>query len=341
MGYRVVRKIFKINFMKYNYYKYIMLYVWGIIFFSGCSSMRPAQYPEVIYNYRQPLVSVTYEYGEIDIEIPIVFPGLIPEELTFEVFAKGDSVHPLLTVKNKATNLMKVFLPQGVLGVDTKDNFIRIRPHHPDFVSLSVPFFGIDFGSIVLDPVHIVQEPLDIAGVVTNRLTDSTLAGVDVSLYLKDELLQKVYSNEKGQYALTLPGEFKDQELFRIIAGEKLVFAPFRKDINFKKSKDLIVNIGLGPSQDLADLGNLYITNKNNVHFRDKPHIGGMTLFLLPEGEPIAVEQVSKGLYYGTIEILVSSGKNVKMSGWLEREDTDLLFFENIFKEENENDQAL
>jgi len=50
---------------------------------------------------------------------------------------------------------------------------------------------------------------------------------------------------------------------------------------------------------------------------------------------------VSKGLYYGTIEILVSSGKNVKMSGWLEREDTDLLFFENIFKEGNENEQAL
>ena len=61
----------------------------------------------------------------------------------------------------------------------------------------------------------------------------------------------------------------------------------------------------------------------------------------MPEGEPIAVEQVSKGLYYGTIEILVSSGENVKMSGWLEREDTDLLFFENIFKEEDENEQTL
>ena len=236
---------------------------------------------------------------------------------------------------------MKVFLPQGVLGVETKDNFIKITPHHPDFVSLSVPFFGVAYGSLVLDPVHIVQEPLDVAGVVTNRLTDSTLAGVDVSLYLKEELLQKVYSNEKGQYALTLPGEFKDEEFLKIIAGEKLVFAPFRRDIDFKKTKDLIVNIGLGPSQDLADLGNLYITNKNNVHFRDKPHIGGTTLFLLPEGEPIAVEHVSKGLYYGTIEILVSSGKNVKMSGWLEREDTDLLFFENIFKEGNENEQAL
>ena len=160
--------------------------------FAGCSSMRTVQYPEVIYNYRQPLVSVTYEYGEIDIEIPIVFPGLIPGEMTFEVYAKGDSINPLLTVKNQATNLMKVFLPQGVLGVDTKDNFIKITPHHPDFVSLSVPFFGIAYGSLVLDPVHIVQEPLDVAGVVTNRLTDSTLAGVDISLYLKEELLQKV-----------------------------------------------------------------------------------------------------------------------------------------------------
>ena len=163
-----------------------------VLLFAGCSSMRTVQYPEVIYNYRQPLVSVTYEYGEIDIEIPIVFPGLIPSELTFEVYAKGDSINPLLTVKNQATNLMRVFLPQGVLGVDNKDNFIKITPHHPDFVSISVPFFGIAYGSLVLDPVHIVQEPLDVAGVVTNRLTDSTLAGVDVSLYLKEELLQKV-----------------------------------------------------------------------------------------------------------------------------------------------------
>lgn len=327
--------------MKYNYYKHVIFYIWCIIFFSGCSSMRPVQYPEVIYNYRQPLVSVTYEYGEIDIEIPLVFAGLIPDELSFEVFAKGDSIHPLLMVKNEATNLMKVFLPQGVLGIDKKNNFIKIIPHHPDFVSLSVPFFGVDFGSIILDPVHIVQEPLDVVGVVTNRLTDSTLAGVDVSLYMKDELLQKVYSNDQGGYALTLPGEFKDKEFLRIIAGEQLVFAPFRRDIDFKKTKDLVVDIGLGPSQDLADLGNLYITNKNNVHFRNKPHIGGATLFLLPEGEPIAVEQVSKGLYYGTIEVVVSTGKNVKMSGWLEREDTDLLFFENIFKEENENERPL
>ena len=146
--------------MKKSTYKNIFYGICFAMLFAGCSSMRTVQYPEVIYNYRQPLVSVTYEYGEIDIEIPIVFPGLIPSELTFEVYAKGDSINPLLTVKNQATNLMKVFLPQGVLGVDTKDNFIKITPHHPDFVSISVPFFGIAYGSLVLDPVHIVQEPV-------------------------------------------------------------------------------------------------------------------------------------------------------------------------------------
>ena len=31
--------------------------------------MKMSQYPEVIYNHRQPLVSVSYEYGEIDIEL--------------------------------------------------------------------------------------------------------------------------------------------------------------------------------------------------------------------------------------------------------------------------------
>ena len=126
-----------------------------------------------------------------------------------------------------------------MLGVDTKDNFIKITPHHPDFVSISVPFFGIAYGSLVLDPVHIVQEPLDVVGVVTNRLTDSTLAGVDVSLYLKEELLQKVYSNEKGQYALTLPGEFKDEDFLKIIAGEKLVLRPSEEILTSKKQKTL------------------------------------------------------------------------------------------------------
>ena len=88
--------------------------------------MKMYQYPEVIYNHRQPLVSVSYEYGEIDIELPLVFPGLIPEQLSFQVFAKGDSINPLITIKSEPTDLVRIFLPQGVLDIDERNNFILI-----------------------------------------------------------------------------------------------------------------------------------------------------------------------------------------------------------------------
>ena len=303
--------------------------------------MKTSSYPEVVYNYRQPMVSVSYEYGEIDIKAPLVFPGIVPEELSYQIFANGDSINPLITIKSKTTELARAFLPQGVLSTEGRKNFILIIPHHPDFSSKKVTFEGVDFGEIFLDPIHIVQQPLTIAGLVSNTLTDEILPDIDVSIFLENELLQKVYSKNNGEYILTISGEYKDEDALRIIAGEKLIFAPFRKDISFENTKNLKVDIGLGPSQELADIGNLYITNKANVHFRDKPHIGGSTLFLLPKGEPIAVEQISKSLYFGTIEVLVSSGNRVKMSGWLEREDTDLLFFDNIFKQQEPNNNAL
>ena len=70
--------------MKKSTEKNILYGFLAIVLFAGCSSMKPLQYPEVIYNHRQPLVSVTYEYGEIDIDIPIVFPGLVPDALSFD-----------------------------------------------------------------------------------------------------------------------------------------------------------------------------------------------------------------------------------------------------------------
>lgn len=323
---------------KHQLYLSILVCIYIVFLFSGCSSFKPSQYPDVIYNNRTPLVSVAYEYGEIDIIIPLVFPGLKPDELSFEVYAKGDSINPILSVKYQSVPKMRLFLPQGVLETREKNNFIKIIPHHPDFISLKIPFYGIDFGKLNLDPVHIVEQPLTVAGFVKNKMTDDPLGKIDVAIYLKGQLLQKVFSDKTGAYSLTIPGRFKDKNFLRIIAGEKLIFAPFRREINFKSSKDLKVDIGLGPSQNLADLGNLYITKKENVHFRDTPNIGGSTIFLLPKGEPIAVEQVSKGLYYGTIEVSVSSGDLVTMSGWLEREDTELLFFDNLFKNENDKD---
>ena len=327
--------------MKNRYNKYFASILTGIFLFAGCSAFKPPQYPEVIYNDRKPLISVTYEYGEIDIQASLVYPGLRPDGLIVQVFSMGDTIRPLLSLHQEVSDLIQVYLPQGVFDIENETNFIKVIPQHPDFVPVWSPFLGIEFGSIILDPIYILPEPLNVTGVVKNQMTDSILANVDVAIYELDQLLQLTHSDAQGNYALTILGEYKNNEDLRIIAGTDLIFTPFRKDIFFGERKDQIVNIGIGPSQTLAEMGNIYITNKENVHFRDEPHIGGTTQFLLPKGEPIVVQYVSKGLYFGTIEIPLESGVRSQVSGWVTRDDTDLLFFENIFKTDDESDQAL
>ena len=327
--------------MKNRYNKYFASILTGIFLFAGCSAFKPPQYPEVIYNDRKPLISVTYEYGEIDIQATLVYPGLRPDGLIIQVFSMGDTIRPLLSLHQEVSDLIQVYLPQGVFDIENETNFIKVIPQHPDFVPVWSPFLGIEFGSIILDPIYILPEPLNVTGVVKNQMTDSILVNVDVAIYELDQLLQLTHSDAQGNYALTILGEYKNNEDLRIIAGTDLIFTPFRKDIFFGERKDQIVNIGIGPSQTLAEMGNIYITNKENVHFRDEPHIGGTTQFLLPKGEPIVVQYVSKGLYFGTIEIPLESGVRSQVSGWVTRDDTDLLFFENIFKTDDESDQAL
>ena len=327
--------------MKNRYNKYFASILTGIFLFAGCSAFKPSQYPEVIYNDRKPLISVTYEYGEIDIQASLVYPGLRPDGLIVQVFSMGDTIRPLLSLHQEVSDLIQVYLPQGVFDIENETNFIKVIPQPPDFVPVWSPFLGIEFGSIILDPIYILPEPLNVTGVVKNQMTDSILVNVDVAIYELDQLLQLTHSDAQGNYALTILGEYKNNEDLRIIAGTDLIFTPFRKDIFFGERKDQIVNIGIGPSQTLAEMGNIYITNKENVHFRDEPHIGGTTQFLLPKGEPIVVQYVSKGLYFGTIEIPLESGVRSQVSGWVTRDDTDLLFFENIFKTDDESDQAL
>jgi hypothetical protein len=76
----------------------------------------------------------------------------------------------------------------------------------------------------------------------------------------------------------------------------------------------------------------LYMTNKNNVHFRESPEIGSETLFLLKEGEVVSVDKVTPGEYFGFIEVSLDNNKLVQLEGWINRTDLRLLTFQNIYK---------
>ena len=320
--------------LKRPIYVFFLLFAGGLMIasISGCAMFKGPEYSEIIYNHRQPLISVTYEYGEIEIHLPLKYPGARPNNIKFQVSSRGDTSRTMISVFQEASDQFIVYLPQGVLDTDSESNLIKIFPQDPDFIPINVYFKGIQFGKVTLEPAAIVMIPIAVDGLVYLNKNESSLAGVEVSLQSYDNVITKSKTDSTGYFTLTIPGKYKHAKYVQLVAGTNMIFKPFKRKLDFSQSYNLTVNVGLGPSMSLDDP--LYLTNKSNVHFRDKPDIGSKTLFLLENGEIISVQRVTPGEYYGSIEVDVGKGKNVLLEGWVYRNDLDLLQFDDLFKKD-------
>ena len=300
------------------------------MFSAGCSSLKGPLYPEIIYNNRQPLISVTYEYGEIQLILPIRYDAAVPDNILFKVFAQGDTSHPVISILQEAPKEFLAYLPQGVLDIQNNTNLIKIIPQDKNFDPINIRFKGIRFGRMVLPPKTIRIGQLVVSGKTTLNNNDSIVPNVAISLQNFDNVIHTTRSNESGFYQIAIPGEYKFAEHLRIVAGENLIFNPFSKKLDFSTSRKIKLDIAVGPSEEMKEP--LYMTNRDNVHFREGPDIGSETLFLLKKGEVISVDRVTPGEYYGFIEVELDGNKRIKMEGWINRTDLSLVMMENIYK---------
>ena len=301
-----------------------------MIIFYGCSPFKGPIYPEIIYNNRQPLISVTYEYGEIKLILPLKYDGAVPDNILFKIFAQGDTLHPILSILQEAPKEFLAYLPQGVLDIQNNTNIIKIIPQDTNFDPLTVRFKGIRFGRLTLPRKTITMGQLVISGTTYLNKNDSLIGGASISLQSYDNKINTTSSNQSGYFQIAIPGEYKYAEHLRIVAGENLIFKPFIQKLDFTQSRKLKLKIGLGPSGSMKEP--LYMTNKNNVHFRNGPEIGSKTLFLLKEGEVVSVDKVTPGEYFGFIEVALDDKKLVQLDGWVNRTDLRLVTFRNIYK---------
>jgi hypothetical protein len=312
---------------RYNH----LIYIISILMFSaGCSSLKGPLYPEIIYNNRQPLISVTYEYGEIQLILPIRYDAAVPDNILFKVFAQGDTSHPVISILQEAPKEFLAYLPQGVLDIQNNTNLIKIIPQDKNFDPINIRFKGIRFGRMVLPPKTIRIGQLVVSGKTILNNNDSIVPHVAISLQNFDNVIHTTRSNESGFYQIAIPGEYKFAEHLRIVAGENLIFNPFSKKLDFSTSRKVKLDIAVGPSEEMKEP--LYMTNRDNVHFREGPDIGSETLFLLKKGEVISVDRVTPGEYYGFIEVELDGNKRIKMEGWINRTDLSLVMMENIYK---------
>ena len=313
-----------------NKIKQISFTIYMVILFSGCSSFKGPLYPDIIYNNRQPLISVTYEYGEIQLILPLRYDAAVPDNILFKVFAQGDTVRPIISILQEAPKEFLAYLPQGVLDIQNSTNLIKIIPQDKNFDPVTVRFKGISFGRIVLPRKTLRIGQLVVSGNTYLNKNDSTISNVDVSIQNFDNVIYTTRSNASGFYQLAIPGEYRFAEHLRVVAGENLIFKPFTKKLDFSNNRKLKLEIGLGPSKGMVEP--LYMTNKDNVHFREGPEIGSETLFLLKAGEVISVDRVTPGEYFGYIEVLLDENRIVKMEGWINRSDLRLVNMQNIYK---------
>ena len=312
---------------RYNHLIYI---IFILMFSAGCSSLKGPLYPEIIYNNRQPLISVTYEYGEIQLILPIRYDAAVPDNILFKVFAQGDTSHPVISILQEAPKEFLAYLPQGVLDIQNNTNLIKIIPQDKNFDPINIRFKGIRFGRMVLPPKTIRIGQLVLSGKTTLNNNDSIIPNVAISLQNFDNVIHTTRSNESGFYQIAIPGEYKFAEHLRIVAGENLIFNPFSKKLDFSTSRKIKLDIAVGPSEEMKEP--LYMTNRDNVHFREGPDIGSETLFLLKKGEVISVDRVTPGEYYGFIEVELDGNRRIKMEGWINRTDLSLVMMENIYK---------
>ena len=314
-------------FFKYFY----NILLWPVVLFClSCAQFRGPKYPEIIYNNKQPLISVKYEYGEIQIILPLQYDGDIPENILFKVFAKADTMNPIISILQEAPSEFRTTLPQGSLDFTEKTNMIKIIPQDENFDPVSVRFKGIGFGRIVLPSKIIRSGQLIISGKTFLKNDASILPKVKVSIKDSEDVLFNTSSNDSGFYQIAIPGESRFSENLKIVVGENLIFKPFTQKLIFDNDRKLKINALLGPSRSMR--GPLYITEKSNVHFKKGPDIGAEILFLLNQGEVLSVDRITPGSYHGFIEVEINGGKNIMMEGWVNRSDLRELNLNSIFK---------
>ena len=313
----------------FNYFYNLSLGLVVILYFS-CAQFRGPKYPEIIYNNKQPLISVKYEYGEIQIILPIQYDGDIPENILFKVFAKADTMNPIISFLQEAPSEFRTTLPQGSLDITEKTNLIKIIPQDENFDPVSVRFKGIGFGRIVLPPKVIRSGQLIISGKTFLKNDASILPKVKVEIKDSEDVIFTTSSNDSGFYQIAIPGESRFSENLKIVVGENLIFKPLTQKLIFDNSRKLKINALLGPSRAMR--GPLYITEKSNVHFKKGPDIGAEILFLLNKGEVVSVDRITPGSYHGFIEVEINGGKNIMMEGWVNRSDLRELNLNSIRK---------
>ena len=82
---------------------------------------------------------------------------------------------------------------------------------------------------------------LIVNGRVFLNKNEAPLGGVDVSIQNFDNIIKETTTNDSGFYQLSVPGEYKYAQHLRLVAGNNMIFKPFKQMLDFSQTLTIIL----------------------------------------------------------------------------------------------------
>ena len=117
--------------MKTNPHTSLLIFC-AFFIFSGCGYMFAPKYPDPVYTQRAPLISLRYEYQDIQINVPVQLVNTLPEAFQVYIYDRENEVDPIFAATYMPEEKIQVFLPQNTLSSDKNGNLLVLYPQGPD-----------------------------------------------------------------------------------------------------------------------------------------------------------------------------------------------------------------
>ena len=297
---------------------FLSFLILGNFCFWGCSFVRTIEYPKPILLNSNPVVSVRYEYENVQLNLSKQVLDGEPTAYRFSIFNNSDINSPLISKIFFPDDTITVMLPLNVLSIEDSANVAILIPQGDDF-EIVENYFSIEQSGVIEFPTaYIRRKPVILVGNVSRRIGDTPIEGAKVQIIDSIGVVGSSETNNFGQFTIELPSPFKDRKDLNLTVSTAGKFSRWRNQIDFQGEKWLSQPVVIGPRALFVKQGMVYRVIQNNTPFREGPENGSPIRFFLSEGDIFVAEKVAGDQLFGRVEIPIDKNDYFQhFEGWI------------------------
>ena len=244
-----------------------------------------------------------------------------PTAYRMSYYPRNHPAEPYITKLFFPGEKMQVVIPEGILNSDTLGNVARLEPLGGDY-DIQYRMFNKVKDEIVLTPFTVRY----ISDIIKMKITDSNDKSVPfakIRVTQAGKLLTHAVTDSMGYTRVRVPVSRNVEEGVIISIITDGLFPTWTETYFVPNgSTDKIIELS---NLELLKGESIYTVNTDLAPFREGPENGSNVLFLLNNGEQLAISKVAGDRLYGRVRIYLDKQKNYNyFSGWILSKNVDL-----------------